>query len=85
MPGAAPSNHPEPTKAKPAPEPPRRRPLQLALILVAAFMVVLDFSIVNVALPSIERDCTCPPSSPVDRDGIRHLVRRPPYPRRPGR
>jgi EmrB/QacA subfamily drug resistance transporter len=28
----------------------------LALILVAAFMVVLDFSIVNVALPSIERE-----------------------------
>jgi EmrB/QacA subfamily drug resistance transporter len=34
----------------------RRQPLQLALILVAAFMVVLDFSIVNVALPSIERE-----------------------------
>jgi len=33
-----------------------RHPLQLALILVAAFMVVLDFSIVNVALPSIERE-----------------------------
>ena len=32
------------------------RNLQLALILVAAFMVVLDFSIVNVALPSIERE-----------------------------
>ncbi|HEX8005296.1 MAG TPA: MFS transporter [Trebonia sp.] len=30
--------------------------LRLALILVAAFMVVLDFSIVNVALPSIERE-----------------------------
>jgi EmrB/QacA subfamily drug resistance transporter len=29
---------------------------QLALILTAAFMVVLDFSIVNVALPSIERE-----------------------------
>jgi len=29
---------------------------RLALILVAAFMVVLDFSIVNVALPSIERE-----------------------------
>ncbi|HKD87098.1 MAG TPA: MFS transporter [Streptosporangiaceae bacterium] len=29
--------------------------LGLALILIAAFMVVLDFSIVNVALPSIER------------------------------
>src|SRR5216683_7539344 len=28
----------------------------LALILTAAFMVVLDFSIVNVALPSIQRE-----------------------------
>src|SRR5450631_3575543 len=32
----------------------RRRTLGLALILVASFMVVLDFSIVNVALPSIQ-------------------------------
>ncbi|MEV6118006.1 MFS transporter [Streptomyces sp. NPDC052109] len=31
-------------------------PLGLALILVAAFMVVLDFSIVNVALSSIQRE-----------------------------
>ena len=30
--------------------------LRLALILIASFMVVLDFSIVNVALPSIERE-----------------------------
>lgn len=30
--------------------------IRLALILVAAFMVVLDFSIVNVALPAIERE-----------------------------
>jgi EmrB/QacA subfamily drug resistance transporter len=37
-----------------------RRPLALALILVAAFMVVLDFSIVNVALPSIERELHMP-------------------------
>jgi EmrB/QacA subfamily drug resistance transporter len=36
------------------------RPLQLALILVAAFMVVLDFSIVNVALPSIQRELHMP-------------------------
>jgi EmrB/QacA subfamily drug resistance transporter len=35
---------------------PARPGLRLALILVAAFMVVLDFSIVNVALPSIERE-----------------------------
>ena len=44
----------------PAAGPPRRQPLQLALILVAAFMVVLDFSIVNVALPSIERELGMP-------------------------
>jgi len=35
---------------------PGRRGLALALILTAAFMVVLDFSIVNVALASIERE-----------------------------
>jgi len=33
------------------------------LILVAAFMVVLDFSIVNVALPSIERELHMPPDA----------------------
>src|SRR6476646_5906563 len=50
-----------PAPASPAPaSPPRRQPLQLALILVAAFMVVLDFSIVNVALPSIERELRMP-------------------------
>ena len=46
--------------ASPAGPPAQRRPLQLALILVAAFMVVLDFSIVNVALPSIERELRMP-------------------------
>jgi EmrB/QacA subfamily drug resistance transporter len=35
---------------------PARSGPQLALILVASFMVVLDFTIVNIALPSIERD-----------------------------
>jgi MFS family permease len=34
----------------------RRRSLGLALISVASFMVVLDFSIVNLALPSIETE-----------------------------
>jgi len=34
----------------------RRNAVRLALILVASFMMVLDFSIVNVALPSIERE-----------------------------
>ena len=33
-----------------------RSAVQLALILVASFMVVLDFTIVNIALPSMERD-----------------------------
>jgi EmrB/QacA subfamily drug resistance transporter len=33
-----------------------RQILRLTLILVASFMVVLDFSIVNVALPSIQRE-----------------------------
>jgi EmrB/QacA subfamily drug resistance transporter len=60
MPVTAPSNRPLPATATPAPNPPRRQPLQLALILVAAFMVVLDFSIVNVALPSIERELQMP-------------------------
>ncbi len=56
---------------------PRRRPRHrprlhgpaLALILTAAFMVVLDFSIVNVALPSIERRAALPGlRGAVDRD-----------------
>jgi EmrB/QacA subfamily drug resistance transporter len=51
------------TPALPATAPPRRRPVQLALILVAAFMVVLDFSIVNVALPSIERELHMAPDA----------------------
>jgi len=33
-----------------------RSRVRLALILVASFMVVLDFTIVNIALPSIEHD-----------------------------
>jgi EmrB/QacA subfamily drug resistance transporter len=69
MPVTAPPNRTEPqpeatqeatrggTQARP------RHPLQLALILVAAFMVVLDFSIVNVALPSIERELHMPPDA----------------------
>jgi EmrB/QacA subfamily drug resistance transporter len=41
---------------RPGPAPAHHRRLALALILTAAFMVVLDFSIVNVALASIERE-----------------------------
>jgi EmrB/QacA subfamily drug resistance transporter len=41
--------------ARPGKAPGLRGP-SLALILVASFMVVLDFSIVNVALPSIQRE-----------------------------
>lgn len=39
-----------------APKEARRKGLALILLCVAQFMVVLDFSIVNVALPSIQRD-----------------------------
>jgi EmrB/QacA subfamily drug resistance transporter len=61
MPVTAPPNRTEP---EPQTAPARNRhPLQLALILVAAFMVVLDFSIVNVALPSIERELHMPPDA----------------------
>jgi EmrB/QacA subfamily drug resistance transporter len=60
-PVTAPPNRIEPELVK---APARtRHPLQLALILVAAFMVVLDFSIVNVALPSIERELHMPPDA----------------------
>jgi MFS family permease len=41
----------------------RHQGLRLALILVAAFMVVLDFSIVNVALPSIGRELHVVPAT----------------------
>src|SRR5438034_1237178 len=47
---------PPPPAGAPAPRPARLRGPALALILTAAFMVVLDFSIVNVALPSIETE-----------------------------
>src|SRR5690349_16115066 len=46
--------------AGPSPEPARLHGAALALILTAAFMVVLDFSIVNVALPSIETELGFP-------------------------
>src|SRR5215472_8356274 len=49
-----------PPPARPAPEPARLHGPALALILTAAFMVVLDFSIVNVALPSIEAELGFP-------------------------
>lgn len=50
--------------AMPATPPPAGlRGFALPLILVAAFMVVLDFSIVNVALPSIERELGVPAST----------------------
>src|ERR1035438_7097103 len=63
-PSLAPASSPAPVASAAAPAraasapaaPPRYRGAGLALILVAAFMVVLDFSIVNVALPSIQRE-----------------------------
>src|SRR5580704_5659949 len=61
MPVIVPSKPSDRRERRPAvATPPHRRPLQLALILVAAFMVVLDFSIVNVALSSIERELHMP-------------------------
>ncbi|HLM89758.1 MAG TPA: MFS transporter, partial [Streptosporangiaceae bacterium] len=60
---APPRTAPRTAPPRTAPAAPSRRPLQLALILVAAFMVVLDFSIVNVALPSIERELHMPPEA----------------------
>jgi EmrB/QacA subfamily drug resistance transporter len=47
---------PAPTAPAPEQDSHRRRAIRLALILVAAFMMVLDFSIVNVALASIQRE-----------------------------
>jgi EmrB/QacA subfamily drug resistance transporter len=61
MPVTAPPNRTEPRPVEAQAR--TRHPLQLALILVAAFMVVLDFSIVNVALPSIERELHMPPDA----------------------
>ena len=55
-----------PVPSRPAPHAQASTPsraFQLALILVAAFMVVLDFSIVNVALPSIERELHMAPDA----------------------
>ena len=49
------SRPPAPAPAANEPDTRRRKTIRLALILVASFMMVLDFSIVNVALPSIER------------------------------
>ncbi len=56
---AAPAAAPRPA---PAADSPRRKAFRLALILVASFMMVLDFSIVNVALPSIERELNMSPA-----------------------
>jgi EmrB/QacA subfamily drug resistance transporter len=62
-PPAGPARLPEPRPARaapPAPGPARLHGPALALILTAAFVVVLDFSIVNVALPSIETELGFP-------------------------
>src|SRR5712691_8276256 len=58
-PPPGPARHPAARPARaapPAPGPARLHGAALALILTAAFMVVLDFSIVNVALSSIEAE-----------------------------
>ena len=49
-----------PPATAPAPRPAQLHGPALVLILTAAFMVVLDFSIVNVALPSIEAELGFP-------------------------
>ena len=59
-PPARSASTPAPPSAPQSPGPPRLRGPALALILTAAFMVVLDFSIVNVALPSIEAELGFP-------------------------
>jgi EmrB/QacA subfamily drug resistance transporter len=56
MPASVPPPTSSPTRYNRDIHPGSRPGVRLALILVAAFMVVLDFSIVNVALPSIERE-----------------------------
>src|SRR4051794_28006802 len=59
--------------------------LALAVLAVAQFMVVLDVTIVNVALPAIQPE---PPllrrRPPVGRQRVHARVRRPPAPRGPG-
>ncbi|HUY52908.1 MAG TPA: MFS transporter [Streptosporangiaceae bacterium] len=61
------SPHAVPAPARPSPAapagPPGYRRAALMLILVASFMVVLDFSIVNVALASIQRELGFPASA----------------------
>jgi EmrB/QacA subfamily drug resistance transporter len=60
--GAAPAG-PPPEGSRQTPPSPAQSRLGLALVLVAAFMAVLDFSIVNVALPSIQRQLGFSPAS----------------------
>ena len=58
----------------------------LVLICVAQFMVVLDATIVNVALPSIQKDLQPLRGEPaVDRERVHARVRRFPAARRPRR
>src|SRR6266852_4538027 len=45
------------------PKPGLRHPLTLALLCAAQFMVVLDFSIVNVALPSMQKSLGFSPTT----------------------
>ena len=54
---AHPSPHPTPATV----DEPRRPWTVFGLMIAAQFMVILDVSVVNVALPSISRACTCPP------------------------
>ena len=88
---AAPPADPAPSDsgraaAAPKPAPPGYSRAALVLILVASFMVVLDFSIVNVALPSIQRELGFAASAAQwVVTGVRDHLRRAADPRRPGR
>jgi EmrB/QacA subfamily drug resistance transporter len=54
--GAAHHSHNPPAEHRPAPDEPRRSWTVFTLMIGAQFMVILDVSVVNVALPSISRD-----------------------------
>jgi len=57
----------------------------LPVLLAGAFMVVLDFFIVNVALPSIATDLGAGEIARMGRGPLRPVVRGVPHHRRPAR
>ena len=74
--GCLPGRVVEPKRRHGLREPDPRRWRALALCLVAGFMTLLDVSIVNVALPSIQQDLEADAEPhPVDRRRLRPGVR----------